>query len=438
MNIQEFWGKWREKAKARREKADAVWRALLADIEADNERLIAEGEAAAAEMEKAMNELNNKPLTDPEGYTGEGYMSELTKAQEMRRDFRLAHKAGENKANLAAMALLLAEAEAAERASERDEKLAALCEKITTTGEPLSDMDCEMLKGYLDGGEKGFDRLLDFSQPPPARRWLFKDWLPAERVALLTGTGGFGKSTLALALALDVAVGDGTYQHPFGDFPQAATHGRVVFATYEDELDEFARRIQKACHTAGEQRNMKNIGVSPNFLHVLDLAPHGALWAPSLDGGQSVNSRAELTPTGQRLREYCERINALWLIVDPLAAAYLSDENNRGLVRAFMSDWDAWSKASKCAVLFIAHPPKSKTSGNTFSGSTDWHAAARAVLMLEYAEDKDDGEDDKKDEDKQVELRHIKASYAKRQEAVPLSWEDGTLTGDKSHDPNDV
>ena len=46
-------------------------------------------------------------------------------------------------------------------------------------------------------------------EPPPPRRWLVRDWLPAGRVALLTGPGGICKSRLVLQLAAGIASGGG-------------------------------------------------------------------------------------------------------------------------------------------------------------------------------------------------------------------------------------
>ena len=46
-------------------------------------------------------------------------------------------------------------------------------------------------------------------EPPTPRRWLVRDWLPAGRVALLTGPGGVGKSRLVLQLAAGIASGGG-------------------------------------------------------------------------------------------------------------------------------------------------------------------------------------------------------------------------------------
>ena len=59
-------------------------------------------------------------------------------------------------------------------------------------------------------------------------------------------------------------------------------------------------------------------------------------------GTAHVQTVAELTAAGRRLRRLCERVGARLLVVDPLAAAYGSDENTRGLVRQYMASWDAW------------------------------------------------------------------------------------------------
>ena len=56
---------------------------------------------------------------------------------------------------------------------------------------------------------------------------------------------------------------------------------------------------------------------------------------------------AEITPAGRRLREYAEDSGAKMLVLDPLAAAFGSNENDRGLVRAFLANWDRWGRDNK-------------------------------------------------------------------------------------------
>ena len=102
-----------------------------------------------------------------------------------------------------------------------------------------------------------------------------------------------------------------------------------MIATWEDDLDEFDRRLAALeMHTATEGR-----------IKFVDMADHGPLWAPLRSG--HVSSIASLTTAGEKLRAYAEGVGARLLVIDPLAAAYAGDENVRGLVRAFLSSWNA-------------------------------------------------------------------------------------------------
>ena len=106
----------------------------------------------------------------------------------------------------------------------------------------------------------------------------------------------------------------------------------VVIATWEDDLDEFDRRLAAiGMHDATAGR-----------IKFVDMADNGPLWAPLRSG--HVSSMASLTTAGEKLRKYAESVEARLLVIDPLAAAYAGDENVRGLVRAFLSSWDAWGR----------------------------------------------------------------------------------------------
>ena len=91
-------------------------------------------------------------------------------------------------------------------------------------------------------------------------------------------------------------------------------------------------------------------------------------------------------------RALCEDLGAALLVVDPLDAAYMANENDRAQVRAFMANWDKWASDTRCSVLFVAHPNKDAFRDNqgeaTFSGSTAWHGASRAIWILGYPERK--------------------------------------------------
>ena len=214
----------------------------------------------------------------------------------------------------------------------------------------------------------------DWTDEPSPRQWLVDGWLPAGRVALLSGQGGAGKSRLALQLALALVEGRNDWL-PGG--PDLVGNGPAVVATWEDEPDEVARRVR------GMTGSPDRLAALQDKLRVLDFAGKGAFWQPPADGSRHTSTLGELTPAGEWTRTYCETHKARLLVLDPLAAAYACNENDRGLVRAFMASWDGWSRASGCAVLIVSHPPKSEAD---YSGSTDWHAAARAVWKLGAAD----------------------------------------------------
>ena len=142
----------------------------------------------------------------------------------------------------------------------------------------------------------------------------------------------------------------------------------MVYASWEDEPEEVWRRLSEISGDAAPWVTPERL----HQLHIADMAGHGPIWAPS--GSRHISALASITEAGEELRWRCEGVKARLLVLDPLAAAYAGDENARGLVRAFVSDWDAWGRAHGCAVLLVAHPPKSNA---LYAGSTDWQGAVR-------------------------------------------------------------
>lgn len=238
---------------------------------------------------------------------------------------------------------------------------------------------------------------------PPAREWLVPGWLPRGRVALFSGKGGGGKSRLALQLAAALAANASMWIKPWRTTSRATAPGvplraddepgepvNVVLATWEDEADELARRLWNLGAAGPWEGPVGPDGSNPApsaghcaRLHVADMAGAGPLWAPATGGSRHTSTMGTLTGKGRWLRRFASEKGARLLVVDPLAAAFACNENDRGLVRAFMADWDRWGRDANdgegCAVLFVAHPPKNE---GEWSGSTDWHAASRAVWTL--------------------------------------------------------
>ena len=252
---------------------------------------------------------------------------------------------------------------------------------------------------------------------PLPRQWLIDEKLPAGRVALLTGEGGAGKSRLALQLAAGIASGGDNREwiaspHSMMRLGSAVPEdgAGVVFASWEDEPEEFYRRLHQISGQAAPWVKPERL----TKLRMVNLVGEGPVWAPAQ--GRHISTMAEITVAGERLRRLCEQEDARLLVLDPLAAAYAADENARGLVRAFVSHWDAWGQANNCAVLILAHPPKS--AGMSYAGSTDWQGATRALWTMQAEISKSP------DASPRIwKLDFIKGNYGPRPEPLQLRWD---------------
>ena len=225
---------------------------------------------------------------------------------------------------------------------------------------------------------------------PTGTEWLIPKWLPVGRVGLLTGSGGSGKSRLALQCCLGLAAAEMRWlphiDHSYDkdlrkplQIEPTATPVRSVIASWEDGPDVIRRRAYKMAAQDGGALGWATPRVGTKVA-CIDMAGCGPLWGPEEGGSRHVSAVGELTEAGRLVRQEVERRKAGLLVLDPLAAAYGGDENVRPLVRAFMADWEAWARDTGCTVLIIAHPPKS--SNEVYSGSTDWHGASRYLWAM--------------------------------------------------------
>ena len=207
--------------------------------------------------------------------------------------------------------------------------------------------------------------------------WLIENWLPRNCVAMLTGDGGVGKSRLALQLAWSLS-GDGQWLGEAGQMPSpGADYGMgfeplgpsaIIYATWEDSPEQIRGRLFWL-----EQSG--KVGNGSNF-KIADMRARGHLWASTQH-----NATPGLTPAGEALRLAAEQHDARLLVVDTLGVANGASEIDRAQVGAFFADWAAWADEHDCAVLLIAHPPK--TAGVAYSGSTGILGGVRAMWNIE-------------------------------------------------------
>ncbi len=239
------------------------------------------------------------------------------------------------------------------------------------------------------------------------RKWLVDNLIPAHTATLLTGQGGKGKSWLSIQLACQVVLGyDQNKPKPFlnpeFNHETVYTPHNVVFATYEDEPEEIARRL----HTIA---GLNIYGTKPadndddgsftwvrhhlktvkDHLHVVDMRGIGCLWGPG--EGKHVQVTGELQGAGEDLMALCEDKEAKLLIIDPLSGAFGGNENDRTAAYSFTSIFRKWADETGCGIVMVGHLPKDeKSKQQGYSGSTAWEAAFRSLILLEkktYNED---------------------------------------------------
>ena len=135
----------------------------------------------------------------------------------------------------------------------------------------------------------------------------------------------------------------------------------VVYATWEDSPAQIRGRLywMEKAGRSGTGANLK----------IADMRGHGHLWAASHRYGVP-----GLTAAGESLRLTAEEHDARLLVIDTLGVANGASEIDRAQVGAFFADWAAWADANDCAVLLIAHPPK--TAGVCIL-RIHWHAWRR-------------------------------------------------------------
>ena len=155
----------------------------------------------------------------------------------------------------------------------------------------------------------------------------------------------------------------------------------------------------------------------------VDMADHGPLWAPLRSG--HVSSMASLTTAGEKLRKYAESVEARLLVIDPLAAAYAGDENVRGLVRAFLSSWDAWGAGT------IARCCSSGTRPRVSPGPLEvptGRNAVRNLWSLEYQYPPKAGPAEMTEDKAALILECEKRNYGPKPPVVYLDREGGVLS----------
>ena len=219
----------------------------------------------------------------------------------------------------------------------------------------------------------------------PKRLWLVRDMIPMFNVALFTGEGAIGKSTLMLRLCGQVAAQkDDWISWEIAWEPDEKGHDEIkrgaIYYGAEDDEDELHRRVDDVLQATG-----RDYDDFAHRFHVFERTGRDAVLAVA-------NRQGIVVPTTlyrDLLARVIERKPKL-IALDTSADVFAGNENDRAQVRQFIGLLRALAIAGSSAVVLAAHPSLTGINNESgLSGSTAWHNSVRAQLNLTADDPKD-------------------------------------------------
>lgn len=258
--------------------------------------------------------------------------------------------------------------------------------RMVEQGEALEDVLAEvsdavdLVRGSDPSGKLRLRPLAECSQEPEPVPLLRRDGdrfgsvLAVGEVAVLSGAGKAGKSTLALQVALGAAGCPGSpdaWQEVLG---LEVRSGPVALVSFEDDL----RRIYDRATLIGD--------AAPQSLHAVNARGFPLF---GVREGEHIQARPRKLPAWFTLWAQLRRIRPRLVVIDPVGSAFLGNSASVEAVRAFIDALRSEAERAGCGVLLIAHATKggrgqeaTATDPGQVAGSAAWSDAARAVMVL--------------------------------------------------------
>lgn len=227
-------------------------------------------------------------------------------------------------------------------------------------------------------GKPDAPRMLDLvalaADRPAPPKFVVDGLLPESEVTLLAGHGGSGKSTIALILAVCLALG-----LPFFGVP--AQRRRVAFFSFEDPESVLHWRLSRACSMLGV-----DVAALAGLLHIFDCTGGEPWFIATRDGLAATDgyrwAAQVMRATGSEVA-----------VVDGTTDVFCGNENDRSQVRTATRAMRRLVPLNG-ALLLCGHVDKSglrsPADSQGFSGSTAWHNGVRSRLYLHPEADDSD------------------------------------------------
>jgi RecA-family ATPase len=244
------------------------------------------------------------------------------------------------------------------------------------------------------------------SEPVPEQAWTVFNRIPRQQVALFSGEGSAGKSTIELHRSAAHVLG----KEWLGTLPE---QGPALFVDAEDDKDVMHRRLAKIT----EHYGVTFADLIKGGLHLISLVGHDAVLATA-----ARNGKIEPTQLYKQILDAAGDIKPISIGIAASANVYAGSEIDRNQVQQFIGLLTRLAIVSNGSVVLLSHPSLAGIANDTgLSGNTQWHNAVRARCYLKGVKP-DNG--DELDSD----LREIvfkKNNYGPISERIVLRYQNG-------------
>jgi RecA-family ATPase len=273
-------------------------------------------------------------------------------------------------------------------------------------------------KPKLNGGEAEAPKpfpWLDMSrwdsEPVPEREWAVPGRIPLRQVALFSGDGAVGKSTVEMQLSVAHVLGK--------DWLGALPEPGPAFYCHAGEDDERELRIR--LHNILSHYGTTHADLVANGFYMRHYGDEAVLGAPDR------NNIIQPTRLYDELYEQAGDIKPRHIGIDSSADVFAGNEIDRSQVRQFIGLLRRLARVSNGCVVLLSHPSVAGlNSGSGISGSTAWHNSVRARFYMASPKPENDGESD-------TDLRELtfkKLQYGKLAENIVLRYQRGLFLPD--------